>query len=79
MKVIPTGKVIGARVEDLDLATHLGPSQVDDLMILLATHGVLEFPRQTLSTRQLKRFSEKFGELYLSPGGRAQAGRCQRS
>jgi taurine dioxygenase len=73
MKVIPTGKVLGARVEDLDLATDLGPSQVDDLMVLLATHGVLEFPRQTLSTRQLKRFSEKFGELYLSPGGRAQA------
>lgn len=64
---------MGARILELDLSIRLKDSEIDRLMHALGTHGVLEFPEQCLSTSQLKSFSERFGELYISPGGRAQA------
>lgn len=73
MKIIPMSGTLGARVEDLDLSRPLSPSQTDALLLSLGRHGVLEFPKQTLTTAQLKTFSQEFGSLYISPGGRAQA------
>lgn len=73
MNVIATGQTLGARVEGLDLAARLLPGQVDQLVQALGTYGVLEFPQQSLSARNLRDFSANFGDLWVSPGGRAQA------
>jgi taurine dioxygenase len=73
MKITSTHKILGAQVQDLDLALPLTDAQVDSVILALGKHGVLEFANQTLTTAQLKAFSERFGELYISPGGRAQA------
>jgi taurine dioxygenase len=73
MKITSTQKILGAQVQDLDLGVTLTDAQVDSLILALGTHGVLEFTKQTLTTAQLKAFSERFGKLYVSPGGRAQA------
>lgn len=73
MKIIPIPETLGARVEDLDLSLPLTSKQTDVLLLALGRHGVLEFPNQSITTAQLKSFSQKFGSLYISPGGRAQA------
>jgi taurine dioxygenase len=73
MKITPTQHILGAQVKGLDLSLALSEAQVDSLMRALGAHGVLEFTEQTLTTAQLKAFSQRFGELYISPGGRAQA------
>ncbi len=66
-------EILGARIEDLDLSKNLNPAQTDALLLALGRYGVLEFPKQSLTTEQLKSFSQNFGDLYISPGGRAQA------
>lgn len=73
MIVTPTNITLGACIEDLDLSGELSEIQIDQLMLLLGQYGVLEFPEQILTTAQLKKFSQRFGKLYVSPGGRAQA------
>ncbi|MBZ1350707.1 TauD/TfdA family dioxygenase [Alcaligenaceae bacterium LF4-65] len=73
MIIEPNSVTLGARVLELDLSSTLKESQVDALMRALGQHGVLEFPEQALTTTDLKSFSERFGQLYISPGGRAQA------
>jgi taurine dioxygenase len=73
MKIIPTEQILGAQVQALDLSRALTDTEFDTLILALGSHGVLEFPNQTLTTAQLKAFSQRFGELYVSPGGRAQA------
>jgi len=73
MIVTPTLQTLGARIDGLDLSCDLPEHQIDELMLLLGRHGVLEFPEQNLTTQQLQAFSQRFGSLYISPGGRAQA------
>jgi len=73
MIVTPTNLTLGACIQDLDLSHPLPAYQIDQLMLLLGQYGVLEFPEQDLTTEQLKNFSQRFGKLYVSPGGRAQA------
>ena len=73
MIIEPNSNTLGARVLELDLSIKLKDSEIDALMHALGSHRVLEFPDQSLSTSQLKSFSERFGQLYISPGGRAQA------
>jgi taurine dioxygenase len=73
MKLTETGKILGAQVLGLDLSRPLDAKQVNQIIWALGQHGVLEFPEQQLTTEQLKVFSANFGQLYVSPGGRAQA------
>ena len=72
MNINPMPETLGARVEELDLSQPLSAKQTDMLLLALGRYGVLEFPTQSLTTAQLKAFSQNFGELYISPGGRAQ-------
>lgn len=67
--VIPTGKILGARVEGLSLAEPLTAHDFAAIMRALGEYGVLCFPRQTLTPAQLKAFSERFGSLQSSPTG----------
>ncbi len=73
IQATPTQYLLGAHIENLDLSVPLSESQTDQLTVLLGLYGVLEFPNQSLTTLQLKTFSARFGKLYISPGGRAQA------
>lgn len=72
MKIVPTTNVLGAQVQEIDLSRPLDQTQVDQLILALGKHGVLEFPNQNLTTVGLKVFSQNFGDLWVSPGGRAQ-------
>jgi taurine dioxygenase len=66
MKVIPSGQVLGATVDELDLGSQLKEPDVQSLIAALGKHGVLRFPRQTLSGRQLRDFAARFGELEVN-------------
>ncbi len=66
MKVIPHPGVLGASIEGLDLAQPLDAPTVDTLITLLGRHGVLAYPDQHLTPRQLRDFSRNFGELEIN-------------
>jgi taurine dioxygenase len=73
VRAIPFSEILGARIENLDLSKPLSESHIDEILVLLGRYGVLEFPAQSLTTQALRDFSARFGKLYISPGGRAQA------
>ena len=72
MKITSTGLTLGARVEDLDLAQPLSPEQVQQIISALGEHGVLDFPDQELTPRQLRDYSANFGELEVNVAGAFQ-------
>ena len=65
MKTIPSGELLGATVEGLDLA-RFANADIDEVVQALGRHGVLRFPRQTLSAAQLKGFASRLGELEIN-------------
>lgn len=65
MQLIPSGGSLGATVEGVDLA-RLSQSEFDAAYAALARHGVLRFPRQTLSSRELREFAARWGELEVN-------------
>ena len=66
MNIIESGQTLGARVEDLDLAQSLSDAQFEQLEQALGHFGVLSYPRQTLTSLQLKQFAERFGQLEVN-------------
>jgi taurine dioxygenase len=66
MRIIESGKVLGARVEDLDLSQPLTDGQFRHLEQALGRYGVLSYPKQNLTTLQLKNFAERFGKLEVN-------------
>jgi taurine dioxygenase len=66
MIVTPTGQTLGASVRDVDLSAPLSEQTRDRIISALGEHGVLEFPRQDLTARQLRDFSAHFGELEVN-------------
>jgi len=66
MNLVPTGKTLGATVEELDLAHPLAAGDLEQVMQALGRHGVLRFPKQTLSPRQLRDFSAQLGDLEVN-------------
>lgn len=66
MNIIENGKTLGARVEDLDLSVPLTEAQFTQLEQALGKYGVLSYPKQTLTSIQLKQFSERFGQLEVN-------------
>ncbi len=69
MKVIPTGKTLGATVEGLDLSRKLEAEELEAVMQALGAHGVLRFPDQDLTGVQLKQFSSQLGDLEINVAG----------
>ena len=66
MEVVESGYSLGARVERLDLSRPLPPATFRAVEQLLGRHGVLSFPRQTLTPAQLKAYAQQFGTLEVN-------------
>jgi hypothetical protein len=47
MKLVPTGRTLGATVEGLDLAQPLAAADLEEVMQALGRYSVLRFPGQT--------------------------------
>jgi taurine dioxygenase len=61
-----------ARLENVDLSKTLTDTEFEDVVQALGRHGVICFPRQTLTSRQLHDFSARFGTLEINVGGMFQ-------
>jgi taurine dioxygenase len=66
MQLISSGRVLGARMEGLDLSRPLDDGEVEGIVEALGRHGVVCFPRQKLTPRQQKEFAARFGELEVN-------------
>lgn len=71
MKVIPSGAALGATIDGLDLARPLDAEQLSGVVQALGKHGVVRFPRQTLTGRQLRDFSAQLGDLEINVASHA--------
>ena len=61
--IVPTGGILGADVEGLDLAQPLADADFALLLQALGQHGVLRIPRQRIGARALRDFSLRFGPI----------------
>ena len=66
MKIVESGQILGARVEGLDLSQALTDETFKTLEQALGRHGVLSYPKQTLSSLELKNFAQRFGQLEIN-------------
>jgi taurine dioxygenase len=66
MKIHPSGKALGARIEGVDLAQPVSDGDFKQMLRALGEHGVLCFPRQRLETEEFARFGRMFGELEIN-------------
>ena len=63
MRITTSGQALGATIDGLDLARPLADDARSRIVRALGDHGVLRFPRQVLTGRQLADFSAHFGQL----------------
>ena len=70
INVKPSGEILGARVEGLDLSQPLSPQEFALIARALGEHGVLCFPEQRLQPPALKAFSAQFGTLEVNVAAR---------
>ena len=66
MKVTSSGETLGATIEGLDLGAPLSREEFDGVVHALGERGVVRFPRQRLTGRQLADFSARFGKLEIN-------------
>src|SRR5262245_36367696 len=66
LKITPSGKALGATIEGLDLAQPLSDAEFEAVLRALGERGVIRFPNQKLSGRELAAFSARFGELEIN-------------
>jgi len=66
MKVTSSMETLGATIEGLDLAKPLSQGEFDLVLRVLGERGVVRFPRQELTGRQLADFSARFGKLEIN-------------
>src|SRR6185436_11168492 len=66
MKIIPSGAVLGASIEGIDLTRPFSAAEDKEVVAALGKYSVLRFPKQKLDGAQLKRFSAGFGELEVN-------------
>jgi len=63
LTITPSGDILGATVDGLDLAQPMADATFADLLAALGENGYLRFPGQTLESVELKAFSERFGDI----------------
>jgi len=66
MKMTSSGQTLGATIEGLDLAKPLSQEEFDTVLSALGECGVVRFPHQKLTGRQLADFSARFGKLEIN-------------
>jgi len=66
VRITASGKVLGARVEDIDLREPVPEGDFKRILRALGAHGVLCFPGQRLEAADLARFGRLFGELEIN-------------
>jgi taurine dioxygenase len=66
MQLISSGRMLGAKIEGLDLSRPLEDGEVKSIVHALGDRGVVCFPRQKLTARQQKDFAARFGELEIN-------------
>jgi len=64
-RIVPSGAILGARMEDFDLSQPLDDKMFEVVLQALGEHGVLHFPRQNLTALNLRDFSSRFGGLQV--------------
>jgi len=72
VNVVPSGRVLGATVQGLDLSKRLSEDEVDEIVHALGRYGVLRFPQQKLSALEQRDFAARFGELEVNVAGSYQ-------
>jgi len=72
MNIIPTGAVLGATVEGVDLNRELDRPGFAAVLRALGEYGVLRFPGQTLDPARQMAFSQRFGSLEINVAGAFQ-------
>ena len=72
IRITASGQILGARVDDLDLAQPLTGETFGIILQALGRYGVLRFPGQRLAANDLKQFSARFGELEINVAGSYQ-------
>ena len=66
MRIAPTGEVLGAIIDGIDLAAPVPDGDFKRILRALGEHGVLCFPGQRLETGDLARFGALFGDLEIN-------------
>ena len=66
MRIVPSGKILGATIEDIDLAKPVTSRMSGQILKALGEHGVLRFPHQRLETEAFARFGALFGDLEIN-------------
>lgn len=70
LRIEPTGAILGATVQGLDLRRPLADAEFAAVLKALGTHGVLRIPAQEIDARQLRDFSRRFGSIQASVTGK---------
>lgn len=63
MQIVPSSDVIGAEIQDVDLAQPLLQADFARIEAAFNRHAVICFPRQQLSEPQLIAFARRFGDV----------------
>ncbi|WP_442593674.1 TauD/TfdA dioxygenase family protein [Parapusillimonas sp. JC17] len=66
MRVEPKGTGLGASIHDIDLSKPLSQENYKAIEQALGRYGVISFPGQTLTSRQLRDYAENFGQLEIN-------------
>ncbi len=72
VEIVPTGKVLGAKVLGADLSQPLNERDFGLILGALGRHGVICIPGQRLEAASLKDFAGRFGELEINVAGQYQ-------
>jgi taurine dioxygenase len=73
MRIVPEPGVLGARVEEIDLAAGFGDEAARSILVALGERGVLCFPGQVLDAPGLAAFAARFGRLEINVANRFHA------
>jgi len=71
-RIVPSGEVLGATVEGVDLSASLSVGDFQLILRGLGEHGVLRFPAQSLDVETQKAFASRFGTLEVNVAGSFQ-------
>jgi len=66
VRIEPKGGILGATIHDVDLSRHLSDEEIRQIELALGEYGVVCFPKQQLTSKQLRDYAERFGSLEIN-------------